>query len=635
MDGKSHYLIGNTPSGWHTDIPHFGKVRYKQIYDGIDLVYYSTKQNQLEYDFIVAPGADPTLIRLQINGAKDLKKDQDGNVIFITSGEEVILKAPFAYQDLQGRRQEVESRFLLDSTENQIVIALADYDSARPLVIDPILVYSTYFGGSNGGDVGNRIALDNSGNIYLSGTTNATDLPTFNPHQGSSGGGKDVFVSKLNPQGSALIFSTYIGGSGDDENATMAGLTIDNAGNAYITGPTKSTDFPLQNPIQSTYGGGNFDSFIAKLNSSGSALEYSTYIGGSDFDMTGGIVIDNADNAYVVGFTRSTDFPTLNPFQNSNGGGFDFFLTKVNSTGSNWEYSTYLGGSGDDFGGGIDVDRQGNIYVTGGSASSNFPLQNVYQTSLGGANSAIVSKFNSNGSALVYSTYFEANIGPNQIKVDAGGSAHIIGNNDINWGPPNLPLMNPVRALYGGGNFDIFLTKFNSAGSALEFSTFLGGSARDDGHKLALDGLGNIYITGRTQSTDFPMQDPIQATYGGENQDSYVAKINVGASSLDFSTYLGGSQSEVAYDIIMDGAGGIYVTGGTQSTNFPVQSPFQGFNGGGSGDIHFGNLVGDAFITSISLVPPRSMFLFPTLRQRTIKRLLFQSASKIPAIEKL
>jgi hypothetical protein len=340
LAGTNNYFIGNDPAKGRTNVPTYAKVKYEGIYSGIDLIYYGT-QRQLEYDFIVAPGADPRRIAFDVNGAKRIRRDAHGDLVLKmeTSEDEIRWHAPIVYQEKDGARQSVAARYAITGT-NRVGFELAKYDASRPLYIDP-LIYSTYLGGSNN-DAGYSIAVDNAGNAYVTGVTASTDFPTVNPLQATNG--RCAFVSKLNPAGSALIYSTYLNGFGD-------GIAVDSLGNAYITGWT-GAGFPTVNPLQPTFGGGTYDGFVAKLNAAGSALIYSTYLGGSGYDRSLGIAVDSAGDVYVTGYTDSTDFPTMNPLQPTNAGGdqacaCDAFVAKLNAAGLALVYSTYLGGSRD------------------------------------------------------------------------------------------------------------------------------------------------------------------------------------------------------------------------------------------------------------------------------------------------
>jgi hypothetical protein len=359
LAGTSNYFIGNDPAKWRTTVPTYAKVKYEGIYSGIDLVYYGN-QRQLEYDFIVAPGANPRRIAFDVRGAKCIRQDARGDVVFKVGGDEIRWHKPVVYQEKDGKRQEIAAHYIITAA-NRVGFAVADYDASRPLYIDP-LIYSTYLGGS-GDEYGTGIAVDSAGNAYVIGTTTLTNFPTMNPLQPNFGGGAyDLFVAKLNSSGSALVYSTYLGGSGSD---AAFGIAVDSAGNSYLTGWTYSTDFPTMNPLQPVYGGGLFDAFVTEINASGSALVYSTYLGGSGDDIGFGIVVDNTGSAYVTGETSSTDFPTANPLQPSLAGESDAFVAKIGPVGSSLVYSTYLGGSGGAQGSGIAVDSAGAVYVTG------------------------------------------------------------------------------------------------------------------------------------------------------------------------------------------------------------------------------------------------------------------------------
>jgi hypothetical protein len=488
---------------------------------------------------------------------------------------------PVVYQEKDGTRQEVAASYVIKD-KSRVEFAVADYDSRKPLFIDP-LIYSTYLGGS-GEDLGVGIAVDSSGNAYVTGETNSTDFPMMNALQPANGGGFDAFVAKLNPSGSGLVYSTYIGGSGFDSGS---GIAVDSAGNAYVIGQTTSTNFPTVNALQPANGGGS-DAFVAKLNPNGSALVYSTYLGGSEFDEGLGIAVDGLGKAYVAGLTRSTNFPTANPLQPVSGGGYDAFVAKINPTGSAFIYSTYLGGNSDEGGYGIAV-HSGSAYVTGYTISTNFPTVNPLQPANGGGADAFVAKFSPTGSALVYSTYLGGSNGDSGfgIAVDVTGNAYVTGNTTST----NFPTMNPLQRTRRGGS-DAFVTKINSSGSALVYSTYLGGSGDDYGFGIAADVGGSAYVTGLTLSTNFRTVKPLQPVSGG-NGDAFVAKINPAGSALAYSTYLGGSGGEQGNSIAQH-AGNAYVIGYTNSTNFPTMNPLRSVNGGNV----------DAFITVISKPSP-------------------------------
>jgi hypothetical protein len=601
MPGKSNYFIGNDAKKWHTNVPMYAKVKYKGVYSGIDLVYYGN-QRQLEYDFVVAPGADPRRIQLGVRGARKISRSGDGDLVLAMDEGEICWHKPVVYQEKDGARQEIAAHYAIKS-KNRVGFEVAGYDLRRPLFIDP-LVYSTYLGGS-GADSGYAIAVDSSDNAYVTGATNSTDFPTMNPLQpANAGGALDVFVAKLNPTGSALVYSTYLGGSGEDFGNAIA---VDSSGNAYVTGATGSTDFPTVNPLQSTNAGGQngWDAFVAKLNPTGSALVYSTYLGGGGLDDGNGIAVDSSGSAYVTGQTNSSNFPTMNPLQPTLGGCCNAFAAKINPAGSAFVYSTYLGGSGGDIGYGIAVDSSGNSYITGYTVSTNFPTMNPLQPTIGGGEGTIlgdafVAKLNPAGSGLVYSTYIGGS-GDDRgsgIAVDGSGNAYVTGST----GSTDFPTMNPLQPTNGGSN-DAFVAKLNSTGSALIYSTYLGGSAADGGGGIAADGSGNAYVTGSTVSTDFPTMSPLQPTNGGGN-DAFVAKLNPTGSALVYCTYLGGSGYDSGSGIAADGSGNAYVTGYTTSVDFPTMNPLQPVNGGG-GDW-------DVFVAKIAggpvLVPPNLSF---------------------------
>jgi photosystem II stability/assembly factor-like uncharacterized protein len=378
MPGKSNYFIGNDPQKWQTNVSNYAKVKYEQVYPGVDLVYYGN-QSQLEYDLIVAPGGDPRRIRLAFEGAEKVRIDEHGDLILSTPLGQVLQHKPFAYQEVGGKKEPVVAQYA-KLGPNHIGFKVTRYDSAKPLVIDPVLAYSTYLGGSRG-DTGNSIAVDSAGNAYITGSTSSLDFPTASPLQPNQNIAGcclgDVFVTKLNAAGTALIYSTYIGGGALDQSN---GIAVDPFGNAYITGTTDSIDFPTANAFRPNHTGIFSDAFVVKLTFAGSAFVYSTYLGGNRHDAATSIAADASGNAYVTGSTGSADFPTSHPLQpNLIGSGPDIFITKFDATGTSLVYSTYLGGVGGETGNGIAVDVAGNAYIAGTTSSPDFPLVNPVQ----------------------------------------------------------------------------------------------------------------------------------------------------------------------------------------------------------------------------------------------------------------
>jgi hypothetical protein len=599
--GQVNYFLGNDPAQWHTHIATFGRVQYDQVYPGIGLVYYGNQQ-QLEYDFVVAPGADPSAIRLKVSGAEHLEIDAAGDLLIraaepgsASSGFTLRQHKPFAYQEVNGVLREVASGFVVDPAsggrESPVVrFAVAAYDPAFPLVIDPVLSYSTYLGGSSA-DRGNGIAVDpTSGDVLLTGLTSSMNFPTANPLQADSGGGGDAFVARLSADGSALVYSTYLGGSDFDYGS---GIAVDPAsGDALVTGYTYSTNFPTANPLQASYGGGATDAFVARLSANGSALLFSTYLGGNGFDYGDGIAVDpGSGDVLVTGSTSSANFPTANLLQASHGGGFwDAFVARLSADGSALVYSTYLGGSGTDYGAGIAVDpATGDVLVTGLTGSTNFPTANPLQGTNAGGGDAFVARLSADGSALVYSTYLGGS-GLDEgyaIAVDpASGDALVTGQTFST----DFPTANPLQGTNAGGG-DAFVARLSADGSVLVYSTYLGGSGADSGSGIAVDpASGDALLTGWTASTNFPTANPLQTSFGG-GHDAFVARVSADGSALVYSTYLGGSALDEGYGITMDpGSGDALVTGRTDSTNFPTANPLQATNAGG----------GDAFVARIS-----------------------------------
>ncbi|HEY1336869.1 MAG TPA: SBBP repeat-containing protein [Bryobacteraceae bacterium] len=570
----TNYFIGNDPAQWRTSVPNFARVRYAGVYSGIDLVYYGT-EGTLEYDWVVAPGADPRQIRMDFDGADRLRIDTRGDLVITAGGSEYRDKRPVAYQEIAGKRVPVSGRWSLHGREASF--RLGAYDRNRTLIIDPPLIFASYYGG-NGADYAYAVAADSVGNTYIAGSIGSANFGIL--------GTEDAFVTKISPNGSR-IFTSFIGGNAADQ---ANGIAVDVQGNMFVTGSTGSLDFPLKGAIQPKTGGSG-DVFAVKLAAGGAPLLYSTYLGGIANDSGSAIAIDAAGNAYIAGTTFSADFPTVNPFQAAKGAQQDAFVAKINPTGTAWVYVTYLGGNNVDEANGIAVDAAGNAYVAGYTASTNFPLQSPLRTSNAASVDAFVTKLNPAGSALVYSTYLggSATDYATAIAVDSSGSAYVTGIVTSD----DFPVVNPIDPkLASHAVDDIFVTKLNPAGSALVYSTYLGGGSADDPYAIALDSGSNAYITGRTNSSDFPLVKAIQSTRFAF--DMFVAEINPAGSALLFSTFLGGNGNESGRGIAVDHLGNIHIAGEVTSTDFPVKNAFQGATGGGGPQDALVLVMGDA-----------------------------------------
>ncbi len=516
LPGTSNYLMGSDPAKWRTGIGGYARVRYPDVLPGIDVVYYGTgtviasDAQRLEYDVVLAPGVDPKSAVLAFDGAESIAIDASGTAVLkLHGGREVVQPAPLAYQvDASGKRRPVDVRYV--RREGGIGFAVGGIDARRALVIDPALVYSTYLGGlASDGAYG--VALDGAGEAFIAGTTASSNFPDASLPQSTAGGGYDAFVTKLNAAGSAIVYSTYLGGSGSD---FANGIVVDSAGEAFVTGTTSSTNFPTASALRATYAGGAFDGFVTKLNAAGSAFVYSTYVGGSANDQSEGIAIDSAGEAFVAGFTFSTNFPTVSALQSANHAtSGTAFVAKLNAAGSAFVYSTYLGGSTQDNANDIAIDSAGEAFVAGTTSSSNFPLLAPLQGTYGGGMDGFVAKLNAAGSALVYSTYLggSAADSANSVAVDGAGEAFVTGNTASS----DFPTAAPVQGALNGPQ-DAFVAKLNSAGSALAFATYLGGSGQDFGNSIGVDAAGEAFVAGYTFSTDFPTTSAWQSASAGK-----------------------------------------------------------------------------------------------------------------------
>jgi hypothetical protein len=576
LPGKSNYFIGNDPKNWRTNIANYARVEYRDVYPGVSLAYYGN-QRQLEYDLIVAPGADPGVIRLAFEGVQNVRLDEQGDLVLRTAGGKIVQHKPLVYQEADGVKKEISGSYVI-GRRNQVSLRIAGYDPSKPLVIDPVLSYSTYLGGHC--CVAEGIAVDSSGSAYITGDFY----------------GEHVFVTKLNPAGSAVLYSTLLAG---DVNipSTAHGVAVDSAGNAYVTGvagpgfPTTSGAFQPLCPSGGSYCGA---AFITKLNGTGSVL-YSTYLG--DTSDGRAIAVDSAGNVYVTGVAGPVFPTTPGAFQPTAPNGASF-MTKLNATGSALVYSTYLGNGGD-IATGITLDSAGNAYVTGFAHPSFSTTPGAFQpTAPDGA--AFVAKLNAAGSALVYSTYLGngGDIGTG-IALDSAGNAYVTGA----AGPAFPTTPGAFRSTYISpwslSLSDTFVTKLNAAGSALVYSTYLASAYFCTGcgvsPRIAVDSAGHAYVMGWTWSDDFPTVNAFQATLVGPT-DAFITKLNAGGSALVYSSYLGGNDEvgDIPFGVAVDGSGNAYVTGVTDSYNsFPVTT-------GSTVCPHCGGGGLDPFVTKIS-----------------------------------
>jgi hypothetical protein len=574
---KTNYLIGSDPSQWRTNIPNYSRVEFQDVYPGVDLVYYGN-QGHLEYDFVVAAGADPGVITLSVQGAQGMALDPAGNLVLHTAGGDVVEQAPVVYQSICEARESVPGRFLLEEN-NQIGFQIGAYDRREPLVIDPVLSYSSYLGA-----IGTAIAVDSSGSAYVTGLGN--------------------FVDKVNPSGTALTYRTYLGSGG-----AGAGIAVDSAGDAYVTG-TAGSNFPTTPNAFAQSGGYNY---FTELNAAGSGLIYSTFLPGTSrasLGIAGAIAINSSGNAYLTG-AAGAGFPTTpGAFQTNAAGAFFAEINPSLFGNASLVYATYLGGTASDAGTGIAVDSSGNAYLTGYTSSSNFPTTaGAFQTHNAGGYDAFVAKLNpalSGSAGLVYSTYlggsrwdgyvaavpfvlnYNDQPGP-RVAIDSAGNAYVTGSTRSTDFPTTAGAFQtkPGFTQLDTRHSNAYVAKLNPTGTALVYSTYLGGNGNDGADGIAVDSQGNVSVAGWANSTNFPTKNPIQATNTG-NTNAIVTTLNASGSALLFSTYLGGPHpsgaeyGDYGFGIALDAAGNVYVTGQTASTSFPTTPG--AFQPTGSGD---------------------------------------------------
>lgn len=619
LPGSTNHLVGRRPQ---RDVRAFGRVRYAGVYPGVDVVYYGN-QNRLEYDFLVRPGADPRRIQLEFDGSRAMHLDRGGDLVLATAAGTVRQHRPVLYQRFGSQRRRVAGRYVVDG-RGRVGIRVGRYDARRTLVIDPVVQYSTYLGGGFGDD-GNAIAVDSSGSAYVAGATSSLDFPirpgALDPTRGGAGSfADDGFVAKLNPQGSGLVYSTYLGGGGVDR---VHGIALDGAGRAYLAGETSSEDFPKVNALQPTLPD-SFSGFFSVLNADGSELDYSTYLGGSaapdpadplgPTTIAADVAVDGDGNAHVAGKTNAADLPvgpTVGPsavLQPAAAGDDDGFAAKIDpgaSGAASRVWATYFGGTALDDATDVAVDAAGNTYLAGASASVDLPLQNAQQAvNNGGGLDGFVAELDPDGAALVYSTFL-GGAGNDLLKgiaVDSARRAYVAGNTSSTDFPATAGAFQPAR---GGDPLNLDTTdavviRFEADGS-LGYASYLGGATDDEGNDIAVDGAGAAHVTGSSNGdarvvsgfAAFPLIDPFAPT--GPQADAFVTKVTPDGSALSFSSTFGGGGVEAGEAIALDGAGGAHIFGSTVSTDFPTRDPLQASNAGeGISDNR------DAFVVKLS-----------------------------------
>jgi uncharacterized protein (TIGR03437 family) len=596
LPGVSNYYLGNDPKKWQTDVPHFARIRYHDVYPDIDLIYYGNKDGQLEYDFVVKPGADPGAIRIAYN--RSIVADSSGDLVISRLRQ----RRPKVYQE--GR--EIKCKYIVRD-ETHVELALAQYDHSASLTIDPVIDYSTYLGG-NAQDVAGDIAVDNSGNMYVTGSLQSPQYPSLNPFQQASETDQLMVIAKIAAAGNALIWYTYVGGTALNDGEKIA---LDSSGNSYVAGFTSSTDFPTLNAAQPVFGGGSENAVIVKVDGNGK-LVYSTYLGGDNQERAQGLAVDSTGAAFVSGFTYSVDFPVTNAIQPTTTGRPDAFLAKLSPAGDHFLFATYLGGSGADYGQRVDLDNNGNPVVVGSTSSTDFPLVHPLQSNLGPLTASpvggFVTKFSSAGDKLLYSTFLGGDAPYSslyQVKLDPFNNIWVAGQVT----GPGLATKNPIQGSFAGGEWDLVIAELSADGGSLLFSSYFGGSNVEVPAGLASDSSGNIYISGFTYSTDFPVKNSLQpfvsATQGFAD-DTFLVDIS-SAGALIYSTLIGGHGDNRNSGVAVDGQGAVYLAGYTSALDFPLKNPLQATYGGGPSDMYIVRLAPEAAPSSPFIANPATV----------------------------
>jgi hypothetical protein len=599
LPGQTNYFIGGDPSRWRTRVPSFARVKYAEVYPGIDLICYGN-EGKLEYDFEVAPGADPARIAMSVQGAESFDIDTGGDLVLRTAIGEVRQYAPRIYQQYGKEKRAVAGGYVMRS-DGRVSFRVARYAADRPLVIDPQLVYGTYFGGTTETDI-HAIKVDAAGSVYVAGATFAVDFPTKNPLQPTNRHTQSLsaFVSKFSPDGASLVYSTYLGGSDAFTLDAAVALELDFTGAVYVTGTAGSSDFPTRNAFQPARGGFSTDAFVSKISPDGATLVYSSYLGGTGFDLPRGIVVDASKRAYVFGQTESTDFPTVNPTQAAPGGGGhrDGFWSIVGADGSQLLFSTYVGGNDED-----DVQQlrifspSADVWIAGRTQSSDFggntagdigPYQGFYsRTGPGSFAPNPLIRFAALASIIPTPGLAHASDGVAGVRnaSDASLSA---------WRGTGEGLAQSKDKAAASRDMEVFISNACAIVPPATTCTGRASVATEDASTLTFTSAVNIadtiplnvtdvlrdsrdaiYVTGTANRTEvFPLVNPIQPVSGG-GTDAYVMVFAPATRAILFSTFLGGSGNETSNGIAIDPQGNIHVAGQTQSSNFPTRNAFQ------------------------------------------------------------
>jgi PKD repeat protein len=587
---NNNYFYGNDSTKWCTEVPNYKEIVYYNLYENIDLRYYITEKG-LKYDFIVHPGGNPNEIMMSIDGINGLFIDKKGDLNIKTYFKNVIDSDLKIFQEFENIEHYIEGRFKIFNSSTYGFELLDEYNKNYTLIIDPVLNYSSYVGGSNE-ELCWDIAIDSSANAYVTGYTYSSDFPTtLGAYNRTYCNSTDVFLFKLNPNGSSLVYSTYFGGNGSE---WAEGITVDFYGNSYITGMTSSYNFPITSgALDTSYNGGDFDVFLLKLNPNGSSLNYSTFIGGKDLDKAYGITIDSIGSIYIAGETNSSNFPISSSAFDSTYKKWDGYVVKVNSIGSKIIYSTYIGGIKNDVCYNIITDRAGNAYITGWTNSNDFPnTTGSFDTTFNGGTDGFILKLNKRGTKINYSTF----IGGSQndysygISLDEDNNAFITGLSESS----DFPTSSGAFDSSYNGFLDVFVLKLKGNGSDIMYSTFVGSNRDEIGYDIEVDNNGNAYITGLTGSTNFPTTiGAYDTTYNGLF-DVFIIELNPEGSKLNYSSFIGGTHYERCFGIEIDSTSNVFIAGHTYSIDFPTTKMAYdtSFNG-----------IQDCFVTKLYLGP--------------------------------